>query len=65
LEFLLGELFQEDWPEHRARFGNPYQAKRLVAIFQWQINKLQSGGRSAWHALKTAKPEVEDKLFVS
>lgn len=64
LEFLLGELFQDTWPPHRARFPNPYQAKRLISIFQWQIKKLESGGSAAWHALKAAKPVLSDKLFV-
>jgi hypothetical protein len=63
LEFLLGELFQEGWGAHRARFKNPYQTKRLIALFEWQIKKLQSGGASAWQALKAAKPEVNDQLF--
>lgn len=64
LEFLLGELFQEAWPVHRTRFPNPYQAKRLISIFKWQIKKLESGGSAAWHALKAAKPEASDKLFL-
>jgi hypothetical protein len=63
LEFVLGEIFQNAWPKHRARFSNPLQGKRVAQLIQWQLNQLIGSEGSPWLAIKSAKPAATDSLF--
>ena len=71
LEFLLGELFQDRWAEHVSndshdvQFWRSTQVKSLVQVLDWKKKKIESGVGSPWIALKRAKPEAADGLFVA
>lgn len=71
LEFLLGELFQDRWAEHvssdsdEVRFWRSTQVNSLVQMLEWKRKKIESGVGSPWMALKRAKPEAADGLFVA
>ena len=63
LEFVLGELFQDDWKKHvnqQSRYvesWRPFQKKRFSRIFNWQENLIkESQGGSPWMSLKQAQP---------
>jgi hypothetical protein len=69
LEFLLSELFQEEWKQHTAR-ENDYQKtwsscqrSRLTKLFDWQKEQINSSSGSPWTFLKNQKP-VKD-IFLS
>ncbi|MBI2480614.1 MAG: hypothetical protein HYV60_18915 [Planctomycetia bacterium] len=70
LEFLLGELFQNRWPEHASSerhdviFWRSRQSKLLARVLDWKRQKIESTVGSPWVALKRAKPEESDNLFV-
>ena len=61
LDFVLGELFQEDWSKHRgggtsiAKQWNKLQSQRFVRLLKWKTAEAETKG-TAWIALKTAKP---------
>ena len=69
VEFVLGELFQDEWA--KATAGNsgdaPYwralQQERLQRLFLWYQDNLRNLVTSPWMALKRAKPESD--LFLS
>ena len=68
LDFLLGELFQECWPQHQnshqdtQRFARE-QEKRLSRLLDQQARALKGGGSlSAWISLKEWGPD--DALFI-
>ena len=68
LDFLLGELFQECWPEHQnshqqtRRFAG-VQKKRLSLLLAQHVQVLKGGGSlSAWMSLKEWRPD--DALFI-
>ncbi|RJQ61259.1 MAG: hypothetical protein C4530_06480 [Desulfobacteraceae bacterium] len=69
IEYVLGELFQDQWAKAVARDSGdlPYwrdlQRKRLLLLFDWYRQVLNQAISSAWMALKTAKPEPA--IFVS
>ena len=71
LEFLLGELFQDQWAEHVSndrpdvQFWRSTQKNSLVQVLDWKRKKIESGVGSPWIALKRAKPEAADGLFVA
>jgi hypothetical protein len=68
-EFLLGELFQERWPEHATSerhdvaFWRSKQSKLLSELLEWKRKKVVDATGSPWVALKKAKPEEDDRLF--
>lgn len=68
IEFVLGELFQDDWLKHIANDSAnlqrwaPIQKRRFESLIRWQLEVLERGG-SPWAALKSTKPREE--LFVS
>ncbi len=71
LEFLLGELFQNRWPEHASSdkgdviFWRSQQSKLLIQVLDWKRQKIESTVSSPWVALKRAKPDESDNLFVA
>jgi hypothetical protein len=71
LEFLLGELFQDRWAEHVSadrddvRHWRSTQEDTLIRVLEWKAQKIRTGIGSPWIALKRAKPEEDDGLFVS
>jgi hypothetical protein len=71
LEFLLGELFQDRWAERvsndskEVQFWRSTQVKSLVQLLEWKRKRIESGVGSPWMALKRAKPEAADGLFVA
>jgi len=66
-EFVLAELFQDEWAEHASHDSAhlqrwiPIQRHRLGAVLQWHLATIQKGG-SPWSTLKGTKP-AED-IFV-
>ena len=69
VEFVLGELFQDEWA--KATIGNagdvPYwrelQQKRLQSLFSWNQGRLKNLVSSPWMTLKAAKPD--GALFIA
>lgn len=64
LEFVLGELFQDEWAQHVSQSLDPIQnwgalqKRRLEAYFNWQLATLADpdGLTVPWSALKRAQP---------
>ena len=62
VEFVLGELFQDEWAKVTARNTSDaqqwqvLQRKRLQSLFSWYQGELKNSGSSPWMALKEAKP---------
>lgn len=69
VEFVLGELFQDEWPRkasearHHQRRWRAIQRQRWCSLLRWQQRALDVGGSSPWMNLKAAKPP--DDLFVN
>lgn len=68
-EFVLGELFQVEWPKEAARESydsnqwRQVQLHRFKRLLEWQLRCLdQSGSPSPWAVLKASQPD--DDLFV-
>lgn len=69
IEFVLAELFQDDWPKHLAtraadvnRWG-PIQKRRLGAILDWQRGVVEKAPTSPWSTLKSSRPP--SSLFIA
>ena len=68
VEFVLGELFQDEWAKATAGnssemlFWRALQQKRLQSLFSWYQSELKNSVSSPWMTLKAAKPDGE--LFV-
>lgn len=64
LEFVLAELFQDEWARHVARETDAIrnwatcQRKRLESLLKWQQETLKNSSGSPWTALKAAKPSA-------
>ena len=65
VEFVLGELFQDKWPEVTAS-GDPevknwraLQKKWLQSLFSWYRREMEKTDFSSWIALKKAKPKSD------
>jgi hypothetical protein len=62
-EFVLAEIFQNQWPEHigydtpHLRSWAPIQRKRLNKLLDWNLSLLDDGG-SPWTTIKQRKPDV-------
>lgn len=71
VEFLLGELFQDAWEQHVAgdrgdlQFWNQIQRRRMQSLLNWKLRQIEDCQGSPWAALKRAKPEQTDDLFVA
>lgn len=69
VEFVLGELFQDEWAKATNRKSGemPYwyklQKQRLERLFLWYQECLPNSISSPWMALKAAKPEGD--MFLS
>lgn len=62
VEFVLAELFQDEWAKHIGRNG-PYlnrwsaiQRKRWVTLLSWKLDLVQKS-TNPWTSIKTAKPQ--------
>lgn len=70
VEFLLCELFQDDWERHASSdradlaFWNCIQKTRLKDLLSWKLSCIENCQGSPWVALKRAKPSASDGLFV-
>lgn len=62
LEFVLCELFQDDWAKAIARKSHAtddwraLQKKWLLKLFSWYREQIEKAGSSSWVTLKEAKP---------
>jgi len=65
LEFLLAELFQEEWYRHTSKGNDALrnwascQRNRLVKLLSWQLEKLNEASGSPWTTLKRQKPPLD------
>lgn len=65
LDFLLGELFQVEWPKRQAQHTDEFhlwsssQKNRLQRIIGWQMSNLSEYRGSPWITLKEGKPPIE------
>jgi hypothetical protein len=68
VEYVLGELFQDQWRQEvgRARgeldVWRPIQARRLVSILEWHTEVVRTTRGSPWTGLKITQPDT--KLFL-
>ncbi len=68
LEFVLGELFQDEWKREAVRESDslkmwrPIQLKRLANFLRWQRDKLRDSQGSPWVVLKSLQPDAN--LFI-
>lgn len=68
LEFVLAELFQDEWPSQVAKETyslqqwRAIQSLRLRSVLEWQIEQLRETSATPWVALKSSKPDAS--LFV-
>jgi hypothetical protein len=66
VEFVLAELFQDEWAKHIARNGphlnrwSAIQKGRWISLLNWKLD-LVKNGINPWTAIKSAKPT--SKLF--
>jgi hypothetical protein len=64
LEFVLAELFQDEWAQHVARENDAIrgwagcQKNRLIKLLEWQQEHLEKNSGSPWTSLKAAKPKA-------
>lgn len=64
LEFLLGELFQLEWPQHVSKSSYDrdswagHQKRRLQRILEWQVAQVREAETTPWMSLKSAKPQI-------
>lgn len=62
LEFVLAELFQDDWRQAVSKESanlqrwRSIQAQRLVALFEWQLGEARRNLGSPWTTIKVAQP---------
>ena len=65
LEFLLAELFQDEWKKITSRSSDALaawaacQRKRLTKVLEWQQTTLSTGSGSPWTLLKISKPDSD------
>ena len=65
VEFVLGELFQDQWAQESAKnnddalYWRALQKRRLGHILSWYQSTFQNPVSSPWMDLKTAKPDGE------
>ena len=65
LEFVLAELFQDEWKQHAASGSSDMltwrriQRKRLASLLHWEEEQVRNSAGAAWTALKSAKPPAE------
>jgi hypothetical protein len=65
LEFLIGELFQDDWERTVAKPGESRngwaqnQERRMHPLFKWQMEQVKKASSTPWMQLKRAKPGLD------
>ena len=65
LEFVLAELFQDEWKQYAASGTSDMlnwrriQQKRLASLLHWQEEQVENSAGAAWTALKSAKPPAD------
>ncbi len=65
IEFVLAELFQDEWKMHAARSTpeiqrwQPIQRKWIGGLLRWQHDKIMNLSGSPWTSLKGAKPDSD------
>jgi hypothetical protein len=65
LEFVIAELFQDEWKRHAAKESDAMnrwrsiQRKRLSCLFAWKQKLVNECSGSPWTAIKLAKPETD------
>ena len=62
LDFVLGELWQDDWPKlaiggAAAQTWARFASARMQSVLEWQTAKVSSSTGSPWMMLKAAKPK--------
>lgn len=68
LDFVLGELFQDEWLRHVGEESSPLRAwrriqkERFSKILSWKCNEIENKSGTPWLALKRAKPASD--LFI-
>ena len=68
VEYVLGEIFQDEWAQETARRTNDLlhwrrlQQQRLQCLFRWYQNKMLDSVSSPWMTLKSAQPD--DSMFI-
>lgn len=69
LDFMLGELFQDDWKKQvsNEKFENvelgKAQKSRIYGMSKWHTAELEAGNGSAWNRLKRSQPRAD--IFTS
>lgn len=69
VEFLLCELFQNEWEQHTAgdrhdlAFWNSIQKQRMKDLLNWKLGCIENTQGSPWVSMKLAKPTSNDQLF--
>jgi hypothetical protein len=69
VEYVLAELFQDDWQQHLATKSAdvnrwaPIQRQRLSSVLGWHLSRVQEANGSPWPALKASRPPTH--LFVA
>ena len=62
VEFVLGELFQDEWAEHASRETGatmrwrPIQQRRLKQLLEWKLHIASNCTGPPWIAIKRGKP---------
>ncbi|MGE0132438.1 MAG: hypothetical protein AB7U82_30515 [Blastocatellales bacterium] len=65
VEFLLAELFQDEWNQHTARENDflknwaHCQKLRLTKLLEWQLEEIRNTSGSPWTAFKKQKPPFD------
>lgn len=66
LEFVIGELFQDEWPKHTVAATSPVarwrsiQKNRLLHLLAWNYNAVHNSRGSPWTSLKNDRPTKLD-----
>ena len=64
IEYVLGEMFQDEWAKETASGTNDslhwrgLQQRRLRCLFSWYQRAIEDPVSSPWMALKSAKPDA-------
>ena len=70
VEFVLGELFQDNWAKMTASDSGDAQTWRTLqsrwfnALFSWYLDCIENAGSSSWMTIKESKPQKID-MFLS
>ena len=68
IEYVLGEIYQDEWAQETARRTDDLlhwrrlQQQRLQCLFTWYQDKTQGSLSSPWMNLKSAKPD--ESMFI-